>query len=124
MVGGRSGDAHKTLVDQTTNKVNWSVKKFPRFELWPLVRVQYKGLKLETSVFEHLCLQWLIYPTDLMVDNSLRSEVTYVFGLITWFASPGKSSRVFVYMRYIFKVYLNGHLRYPHHCDVHKILSH
>ena len=36
-----------------------------------------------------------------------RSEVTnrVVFGLITWFASPGESSREFVYMYiYIYKI--------------------
>ena len=77
---------------------------------------------------------------SLQLFYSSRSEVTtrIVFGLITWFAGPGKSSREFVYIDiyifiyiyiylyiyiYIFKVYVRGHVTYPPRFRVHPVLS-
>ena len=61
---------------------------------------------------------------NIEFNYSSRSEVTYrvVFGLITWFASLGKSSREFVYI-FFFKVYVHGHVTYPPRYGVHQVLS-
>ena len=79
-------------------------------------------------------LTWLFKLYDTKSDQvyivppkAERSEVTnrVVFGLITWFASPGESSREFVYIYvYIFKVYVRGHVAYPPRYGVHQVLSH
>ena len=66
------------------------------------------------------------------VCHSSRSEVTnrVIFGLITWFAGPGKSSREFVYIYiyiyiyiHMFKVYVRGHVTYSPSYRVHQVLS-
>ena len=76
----------------------------------------------ELVVYSLFFLQQLIRRSTY----SSRSEVTnrVVFGLITWFAGPGKSSREFVYIYiFFFKVYVRGHVTCPPRYRVHQVLS-
>ena len=50
-----------------------------------------------------------MYPAKIIIPEAERSEVTnrVVFGLITWFAGPGKSSRGFIYIYICIYIYMN-----------------
>ena len=54
-------------------------------------------------------IDYLITESEVVTGNyTSRSEVTnrVVFGLITWFASPGESSQEFVYMYMYIYIYI------------------